>query len=129
MSPATAARRDVISGQRRKARSRGALGVVAVGYSYAKEDQTSTFTCPAGTNYRVDFCPPTSGVMAGDDDGVRGHGLPRLSCRICASAAMVMVLLPPPATASRGGDRRELLNFRGFGVSLPITAGHGEDRY
>jgi hypothetical protein len=89
-------------------------------YSYAKDDQTSTFTCPPGTNYRVDFCPPTSGVMAGDDDGVRGHGLPRLSCRICASAAMVMVLLLPPATASHSGDRRELPNFRGFGVGLPF---------
>uniref|UniRef100_A0A0D3GEK7 Uncharacterized protein n=1 Tax=Oryza barthii TaxID=65489 RepID=A0A0D3GEK7_9ORYZ len=32
---------------------------------------TSTFTCPTGTNYRVDFCPPTSGVTAGDDDGWR----------------------------------------------------------
>ena len=69
-------------------------------YSYAKDDQTSTFTCPAGTNYRVDFCPLTSGVTAGDDDGVRGHGLPRLSCRICAAAAVVLV--PPQATASRG---------------------------
>ncbi|XP_059276124.1 protein P21-like [Lycium ferocissimum] len=26
-------------------------------YSYPKDDQTSTFTCPAGTNYRVGFCP------------------------------------------------------------------------
>ena len=26
-------------------------------YSYPKDDQTSTFTCPAGTNYRVTFCP------------------------------------------------------------------------
>jgi hypothetical protein len=52
-------------------------------------------TCPAGTNYRVDFCPPTSGVMTGDDDGVRGHG-----GEICAAAAVV--LLPPQATASRG---------------------------
>ena len=26
-------------------------------YSYPKDDQTSTFTCPAGTNYRVVFCP------------------------------------------------------------------------
>ncbi|KAH7661094.1 Thaumatin family protein [Dioscorea alata] len=26
-------------------------------YSYPKDDQTSTFTCPAGTNYKVTFCP------------------------------------------------------------------------
>ncbi|XP_020586948.1 protein P21-like [Phalaenopsis equestris] len=26
-------------------------------YSYPKDDQTSTFTCPAGGNYRVTFCP------------------------------------------------------------------------
>ncbi|KAL0915742.1 hypothetical protein M5K25_013196 [Dendrobium thyrsiflorum] len=27
-------------------------------YSYPKDDATSTFTCPGGTNYRVTFCPP-----------------------------------------------------------------------
>ncbi|PON86451.1 Thaumatin [Trema orientale] len=26
-------------------------------YSYPKDDQTSTFTCPSGTNYKVVFCP------------------------------------------------------------------------
>ncbi|XP_057525408.1 protein P21-like [Amaranthus tricolor] len=26
-------------------------------YSYPKDDATSTFTCPSGTNYRVTFCP------------------------------------------------------------------------
>ncbi|KAK6947748.1 Thaumatin family [Dillenia turbinata] len=26
-------------------------------YSYPKDDQNSTFTCPTGTNYRVVFCP------------------------------------------------------------------------
>ncbi|CAN6225811.1 unnamed protein product [Urochloa humidicola] len=26
-------------------------------YSYPKDDATSTFTCPAGTNYKVVFCP------------------------------------------------------------------------
>ena len=26
-------------------------------YSYPKDDATSTFTCPSGTNYRVVFCP------------------------------------------------------------------------
>ncbi|KAI3976440.1 hypothetical protein MKX01_008298 [Papaver californicum] len=26
-------------------------------YSYPKDDSTSTFTCPGGTNYRVVFCP------------------------------------------------------------------------
>ncbi|KAJ4721543.1 Thaumatin-like protein [Melia azedarach] len=26
-------------------------------YSYPKDDETSTFTCPAGTNYKVVFCP------------------------------------------------------------------------
>ncbi|KAK3434409.1 hypothetical protein EUGRSUZ_D01894 [Eucalyptus grandis] len=26
-------------------------------FSYPMDDQTSTFTCPAGTNYRVVFCP------------------------------------------------------------------------
>ncbi|KAI8546367.1 hypothetical protein RHMOL_Rhmol07G0111600 [Rhododendron molle] len=27
-------------------------------YSYNKDDQTSTFTCPSGTNYTVVFCSP-----------------------------------------------------------------------
>ncbi|CAO2209214.1 unnamed protein product [Urochloa humidicola] len=27
-------------------------------YSYPKDDSTSTFTCPAGTDYMVVFCPP-----------------------------------------------------------------------
>ncbi|KAL4200760.1 hypothetical protein AMTRI_Chr02g212760 [Amborella trichopoda] len=26
-------------------------------YSYPKDDPSSTFTCPSGTNYRVIFCP------------------------------------------------------------------------
>ncbi|KAM0887502.1 hypothetical protein ACQ4PT_028988 [Festuca glaucescens] len=26
-------------------------------YSYAKDDQTSTFTCPSGTNYQIVLCP------------------------------------------------------------------------
>ncbi|KNA04280.1 hypothetical protein SOVF_201090 [Spinacia oleracea] len=26
-------------------------------YSYPKDDASSTFTCPSGTNYRVTFCP------------------------------------------------------------------------
>ncbi|XP_059638813.1 thaumatin-like protein [Cornus florida] len=26
-------------------------------YSYPQDDQTSTFTCPGGTNYKVVFCP------------------------------------------------------------------------
>uniref|UniRef100_A0ACD5ZSX0 Uncharacterized protein n=1 Tax=Avena sativa TaxID=4498 RepID=A0ACD5ZSX0_AVESA len=26
-------------------------------YSYAKDDQTSTFTCPVGTNYQIVLCP------------------------------------------------------------------------
>ncbi|XP_021754122.1 alpha-amylase/trypsin inhibitor-like [Chenopodium quinoa] len=26
-------------------------------YSYPKDDATSTYTCPSGTNYRVTFCP------------------------------------------------------------------------
>uniref|UniRef100_A0A0E0MPW3 Thaumatin-like protein n=1 Tax=Oryza punctata TaxID=4537 RepID=A0A0E0MPW3_ORYPU len=26
-------------------------------YSYAKDDKTSTFTCPAGTNYQIVMCP------------------------------------------------------------------------
>uniref|UniRef100_A0A0E0JCR8 Thaumatin-like protein n=1 Tax=Oryza nivara TaxID=4536 RepID=A0A0E0JCR8_ORYNI len=45
-------------------------GLCPDAYSYAKDDRTSTFTCPAGTNYRVDFCPPTNGVgvTAGDED-------------------------------------------------------------
>uniref|UniRef100_A0A0E0BVJ4 Thaumatin-like protein n=1 Tax=Oryza glumipatula TaxID=40148 RepID=A0A0E0BVJ4_9ORYZ len=45
-------------------------GLCPDAYSYAKDDQTSTFNCPAGTNYRVDFCPPTNGVgvTAGDED-------------------------------------------------------------
>ncbi|CAN0841645.1 Thaumatin-like protein [Linum grandiflorum] len=28
-------------------------------YSYPKDDPTSTFTCPTGTNYKVVFCPRT----------------------------------------------------------------------
>lgn len=26
-------------------------------YSYAYDDKTSTFTCPAGANYSITFCP------------------------------------------------------------------------
>lgn len=26
-------------------------------YSYPKDDKTSIFTCPGGTNYKVVFCP------------------------------------------------------------------------
>ncbi|XP_078441748.1 thaumatin-like protein 1b [Wolffia australiana] len=29
-------------------------------YSYAYDDRTSTFTCPAGSSYRIVFCPSTS---------------------------------------------------------------------
>ncbi|KAF3448520.1 hypothetical protein FNV43_RR09233 [Rhamnella rubrinervis] len=29
-------------------------------YGYPQDDPTSTFTCPAGTNYRVVFCPTGS---------------------------------------------------------------------
>ncbi|XP_040385824.1 protein P21-like [Oryza brachyantha] len=44
-------------------------------YSYAKDDQTSTFTCPAGTDYRIEFCPPTSAVTTGEheDEDVAGE--------------------------------------------------------
>lgn len=31
-------------------------------YSYAKDDQSSTFTCPGGTDYRIEFCPPRNGI-------------------------------------------------------------------
>nr|AEY75256.1 osmotin-like protein [Atriplex canescens] len=32
-------------------------GLCPQAYSYAKDDQSSTFTCPSGTNYVVTFCP------------------------------------------------------------------------
>uniref|UniRef100_A0A0E0KH34 Thaumatin-like protein n=1 Tax=Oryza punctata TaxID=4537 RepID=A0A0E0KH34_ORYPU len=32
-------------------------GLCPDAYSYPKDDQTSTYTCPAGTNYQVVFCP------------------------------------------------------------------------
>ncbi|TVU38262.1 hypothetical protein EJB05_11621, partial [Eragrostis curvula] len=37
--------------------SRFFKGLCPDAYSYPKDDATSTFTCPAGTNYRVVFCP------------------------------------------------------------------------
>ncbi|XP_051137693.1 thaumatin-like protein [Andrographis paniculata] len=37
--------------------SRFFKGLCPDAYSYPKDDQTSTFTCPGGTNYRVVFCP------------------------------------------------------------------------
>ncbi|XP_062216211.1 thaumatin-like protein 1b [Phragmites australis] len=37
-------------------------------YSYAYDDSTSTFTCTAGTNYAITFCPSTtSGKYAGEN--------------------------------------------------------------
>ncbi|KAH7661104.1 Thaumatin family protein [Dioscorea alata] len=32
-------------------------GLCPDAYSYPKDDQSSTFTCPSGTNYKVVFCP------------------------------------------------------------------------
>ncbi|XP_074264829.1 protein P21-like [Silene latifolia] len=32
-------------------------GLCPTAYSYPKDDPTSTFTCPSGTNYAVTFCP------------------------------------------------------------------------
>ncbi|BAH93461.1 Os06g0296500 [Oryza sativa Japonica Group] len=49
-------------------------GLCPDAYSYAKDDQNSTFTYPVDTNYYVDFCPPTSGMTAGDDNGRRVGG-------------------------------------------------------
>ncbi|XP_006650379.1 alpha-amylase/trypsin inhibitor-like [Oryza brachyantha] len=37
--------------------SRFFKGLCPDAYSYPKDDQTSTFTCPGGTNYQVVFCP------------------------------------------------------------------------
>ncbi|XP_047338501.1 protein P21-like [Impatiens glandulifera] len=31
-------------------------------YSYPKDDQTSTFTCPGGTDYKVVFCPGSESI-------------------------------------------------------------------
>jgi hypothetical protein len=32
-------------------------GLCPDAYSYPKDDATSTYTCPGGTNYNVVFCP------------------------------------------------------------------------
>uniref|UniRef100_M8B575 Thaumatin-like protein n=1 Tax=Aegilops tauschii TaxID=37682 RepID=M8B575_AEGTA len=32
-------------------------GICPDTYSYAYDDKSSTFTCAAGTNYKVTFCP------------------------------------------------------------------------
>lgn len=37
-------------------------------YSYPKDDPTSTFTCPGGTNYQVVFCPVKLQQVAGSND-------------------------------------------------------------
>ncbi|KAL6867461.1 hypothetical protein ACP4OV_015485 [Aristida adscensionis] len=42
-------------------------------YSYAYDDSTSTFTCTAGTNYVITFCPSTtSGKYAGENPQAAG---------------------------------------------------------
>ncbi|EMS68137.1 hypothetical protein TRIUR3_12323 [Triticum urartu] len=44
-------------------------------YSYAYDDSTSTFTCAAGTNYAITFCPSTtSGKYA--DENPQAAGVP-----------------------------------------------------
>ena len=37
--------------------SRFFKGLCPDAYSYPKDDDTSTYTCPGGTNYNVVFCP------------------------------------------------------------------------
>jgi hypothetical protein len=42
-------------------------------YSYAYDDSTSTFTCAAGTNYAITFCPgTTSGKVSGENPQAAG---------------------------------------------------------
>ncbi|KAL6596043.1 hypothetical protein ACP70R_047407 [Stipagrostis hirtigluma subsp. patula] len=42
-------------------------------YSYAYDDSTSTFTCAAGTNYAITFCPSTtSGKYSGENPQAAG---------------------------------------------------------
>ncbi|TVU47754.1 hypothetical protein EJB05_07363 [Eragrostis curvula] len=42
-------------------------------YSYAYDDSTSTFTCTAGTNYAITFCPSTtSGKYSGENPQAAG---------------------------------------------------------
>ncbi|GAB4856891.1 tropomyosin [Ancistrocladus abbreviatus] len=41
-------------------------------YSYPQDDATSTFTCPAGTNYRVVFCPLGSSTFPIEMYGTAG---------------------------------------------------------
>ncbi|XP_052199719.1 thaumatin-like protein [Diospyros lotus] len=43
-------------------------------YSYPKDDQTSTFTCPSGTDYRVAFCPCSCSWFDEMADYVAGDG-------------------------------------------------------
>uniref|UniRef100_M8CBJ1 Thaumatin-like protein n=1 Tax=Aegilops tauschii TaxID=37682 RepID=M8CBJ1_AEGTA len=37
-------------------------------YSYAYDDSTSTFTCAAGTNYAITFCPSTTSGKYTDEN-------------------------------------------------------------
>ncbi|KAG6530900.1 thaumatin-like protein [Zingiber officinale] len=44
-------------------------------YSYPQDDQTSTFTCPGGTSYRVTFCPGhVPKITQGNDSNIVNIG-------------------------------------------------------
>ncbi|KAK6263061.1 hypothetical protein QUC31_008877 [Theobroma cacao] len=48
---------DIIGQCPHQLKARGSSRQGAPTLSYPTDDQTSTFTCPGGTNYRVVFCP------------------------------------------------------------------------
>jgi Thaumatin family len=50
--------------------SRFFKGLCPQAYSYPKDDATSTFTCPGGTNYQVVFCPVKLQEEAGSSSDV-----------------------------------------------------------
>ncbi|KAK8966463.1 Thaumatin-like protein 1 [Platanthera guangdongensis] len=47
-------------------------------YSYAYDDASSTFTCPAGGNYLITFCPSTSSQKAGTTNSL-ARGIPLIN--------------------------------------------------
>ncbi|XP_078448295.1 thaumatin-like protein 1 [Wolffia australiana] len=55
-------------------------------YSYAYDDGTSTFTCPAGTSYLVTFCPTTAGQKSSEENP-QAAPLPRGGALVKASGA------------------------------------------
>lgn len=45
-------------------------------YSYAYDDSTSTFTCTAGTNYAITFCPSTTSGKYSGGENPQAAGVP-----------------------------------------------------